>query len=57
MQLWAACSRGLRKSLHNDGASLEKDVERLMTRIKSLAVKGSNNLREYYDPTRSWSGT
>ena len=30
--------------MHNDGASTEKDITRLIARIKSLAVKRSNNL-------------
>ena len=43
-QLWSTCSQELRKALHNDGASTEKDLGRLLQRIKSLAVKRSNNL-------------
>ena len=37
--LWAACSDGLRRALHNDGAQSETVVMQLLQRVKSLAVK------------------
>merc|ERR1712082_217500 len=42
--LWSACSEGLRRALHNDGARDETDPKMLLSRIKSLAVKRRNNL-------------
>merc|ERR1712239_114631 len=42
--LWSACSEGLRRALHNDGARDESDPKILLARIKSLAVKQRNNL-------------
>merc|ERR1712239_111632 len=43
-QLWAACSDGLRRALHNDGAQSETAVQQLLQHVKSLAVKRRNNL-------------
>ena len=37
--LWSACSEGLRRALHNDGAREETNVEALLSKMKSLAVK------------------
>ena len=42
--LWSACSEGLRRALHNDGARDVIEVKVLLSRIKSLAVKRRNNL-------------
>merc|ERR1712082_577945 len=42
--LWSACSDGLRRALHNDGAQSESLVAQLLQRVKSLAVKRRNNL-------------
>merc|ERR1712082_319554 len=42
--LWSACSEGLRRALHNDGAREETVVKSLLQRIKSLAVRRRNNL-------------
>merc|ERR1712239_82496 len=42
--LWAACSDGVRRALHNDGAQSETVVLQLLQRVKSLAVKRRNNL-------------
>ena len=42
--LWQACSDGLRRALHNDGARVVQDVDVLLQRVKSLAVRRRNNL-------------
>merc|ERR1712082_201129 len=42
--LWSACSDGLRRALHNDGAQSEILVAQLLQRVKSLAAKMRNNL-------------
>ena len=42
--LWQACSDGLRRALHNDGARDIRDVGILLGRIKSLCVQRRNNL-------------
>ena len=42
--MWQACSEGLRRALHMDGADRETDPKLLLKRIKSLAVKRRNNL-------------
>ena len=42
--LWQACGDGLRRSLHNAGAREVSDVDILLSKIKSLAVKRQNNL-------------
>ena len=36
--LWQACSHGLRRALHNDGARTVTRVADLMARVKSLSV-------------------
>ena len=42
--LWQACSDGLRRALHNDGARGITTVKELMARVKSLCVQRRNNL-------------
>ncbi len=42
--LWQACSEGLRRALHNDGAGTVATPEELLARVKSLAVQRRNNL-------------
>ena len=44
LHLWEACSEPLQRSMHHAGAGAEEDPERLMTTIKTLAVKKHNNL-------------
>ena len=42
--LWQACSDGLRRALHNDGAREITNIDTLMARVKSLCVQRRNNL-------------
>ena len=42
--LWQACSDGLRRALHNDGARNVTTVEVLLKRVKTLAVQRLNNM-------------
>ena len=42
--LWLACSDGLRRVLHNDGAREIKSMVELLLQVKSLCVQRWNNL-------------
>ena len=53
--LWAPCSDGLWRALHNDGAQSETVVANLFLRVKSLAVKRRNNLVNIMTSTRWFS--
>ena len=54
--LWQACSDGLRRALHNDGARSVTDLDTLLSREKSLAVQRRNNLVNIFDSTEDGSG-